>query len=214
MAMNTMQGFLRACLSAVLLASVVFFSHAEDDPHAHHRHHMQQQPKTASEAKVDIPNVQLVNQHDKQVDLKKDVIGDDIAVVSFAYTTCTTICPVVTAIFSQVQDRMGDKLGKQVKLVTITVDPNRDTPARLLKYSKKHGAKEGWSWLTGKKDNVIKALNAFGAYTVNFEDHPAMILIGDGKSNTWYRYYGFSAPADIENKVNELIQHRQHASKE
>jgi protein SCO1/2 len=208
-----MLNLLRGYLSVGLLVSFVFSVYAEDDPHAHHRHQMQQQAKTASEAKVSIPNVQLLTQHDTQVDLKKDVIGDDIAVVSFAYTTCTTICPVVTAIFSQVQDRLGDKLGKQVKLVTITVDPNRDTPARLLKYSKKHGAKDGWTWLTGKKDNVIKALNAFGAYTVNFEDHPAMILIGDGKSNTWYRYYGFSAPADIENKVNELLQHRQHASK-
>lgn len=208
-----MRNVLRALLTVGFLAGVVTCGHAEDDPHAHHRHQMQQQPKTASEAKVDIPNVQLLDQHDKQVDLKTDVIGEDIAVVSFAYTTCTTICPVVTAIFSQVQDRLGDKLGKQVKLVTITVDPNRDTPARLLKYSKKHGAKDGWSWLTGKKDNVIKALNAFGAYTVNFEDHPAMILIGDGKSNTWYRYYGFSAPDDIENKVNELLQRRQHANK-
>ena len=99
-------------------------------------------------------------------------------------------------------------LGKDVTLVTITVDPTRDTPHRLLDYSKKYNADSDWIWLTGNKKDVDKALSAFGAYTPNFEDHPAMLLIGDESRSQWYRYYGFPAPQDIERKVNELLSNR------
>lgn len=181
---------------------------AADDPHAHHRHHTSVKPKQAEMAKVTLSSVALLNQYGEKVTLKDEVIGNRIAVVSFAYTTCTTVCPVVSAIFSQVYKKLNDSMGKDVELVTITVDPNRDTPARLLAYAKKHGGGKGWSWLTGDKDNVTAALTAFGAYTVNFEDHPAMILIGDAQQNRWYRYYGFSSPEDIASKVKELLQQR------
>ena len=196
------------CLVLAGLLSLPFTLAAESDPHAHHRQQMQSKPAPASLASVQLPDNLLLDQHGAEVSLKKDVIGGRIAVVSFAYTTCTTVCPVVSAIFSQVNKRLGDMMGKEVVLVTITVDPNRDTPQRLLNYSQKFAAGKGWSWLTGKQEDVIAALNAFGAYTVNFEDHPAMILIGDAVQNRWYRHYGFSSPEDIEHQVHELLQSR------
>ena len=197
--------FLVTVSGAMLVSPAVV---AVDDPHAHHRQHTSDKPIQANMAKVTLPGVELLNQYGEKVSLKDNVIGKRIAVVSFAYTTCTTVCPVVSAIFSQVYKRLNGKMGKDVELVTITVDPNRDTSARLLAYSKKHGSGNGWSWLTGKKDNVIQTLTAFGAYSVNFEDHPAMILIGDAQQNRWYRYYGFLSPDEIEIKVNELLRLR------
>ncbi|MDH5179974.1 MAG: SCO family protein [Gammaproteobacteria bacterium] len=193
---------------SLILGVLATAASAEDDPHAHHRQHAKQKVESAALATVNLSNTSLVNQHGKTVGLKDDVIGKRIAVVTFAYTTCTTVCPVVSAIFSQVNKKLAGHVGKDVELVTITVDPNRDTPARLLAYSKKHGAGDGWSWLTGKKDNVIQALNTFGAYTVNFEDHPAMVLVGDAENNKWYRFYGFASPDVIADKVRELLKQR------
>lgn len=206
--MNIQIDAFRLSALLVLLFLLPRMAIATDDPHAHHRMQMSAEPAQVGMAKVTLPDIPLLNQYGEEVNIKDDVIGGRIAVVSFAYTTCTTVCPVVSAIFSQVQDRLDGLMGEEVELVTITVDPNRDTPARLLAYSKKFDAAEGWSWLTGEKDHVTTTLTAFGAYTVNFEDHPAMIMVGDAEQNRWYRYYGFSSPDEIEGKVKELLQQR------
>ena len=193
----------------VLFAMVAPAANAVEphDPHAHHRQVASE--NTMAMANINIPDgLILQNQYGDSVKLREDVIGEKVVVIGFAYTTCTTVCPVISAIFSMVQKRLENHLGKDVTLVTITVDPTRDTPHRLLAYSKKYNADSDWIWLTGNKKDVDKALSAFGAYTSNFEDHPAMLLIGDESRSQWYRYYGFPAPADIERKVNELLSSR------
>lgn len=98
--------------------------------------------------------------------------------VNFVYTGCTTVCPVTSSIFSMLQQHLGERMGKEVALVTITVDPSRETPHRLLNYSQNSNPGAAWNWLTGDKGSVDQALHAFGAYTPNFEDHPAMLKIG------------------------------------
>jgi len=160
-------------------------------------------------AEIDLPDsLSMLNQFGDKVDLRKDVIGTRIVAINFVYTTCTTVCPVVSSIFSMVQNRLKDLMGKDIALITITVDPTRDTPHRLLSYSKNFNPGSGWSWLTGDKKTVDKILTALGAYTPNFEDHPAMVLIGDDSNSKWYRYFGFPAPDAIESKVKDLLNNR------
>jgi len=142
------------------------------------------------------------------VSLRDQVVGDRIAVVNFAYTNCATVCPVTSSIFSMLQNRLDGLLGEEVTLITITVDPARDNPHRLQEYAKNFNPDDSWYWLTGDKGSVDAALKAFGAYTPAFEDHPAMVLIGDPQNGTWYRLYGFPAPEAIEGRVRELLHHR------
>jgi len=178
------------------------------DPHAQHR----QQVVAASEitmAEVDLSDgLSMLNRFGKRVDLRADVIGDRVVVVNFVYTNCTTVCPVTSSIFSMVQDRFDKRMGQDVALVTITVDPARDNSHRMRSYAQNYNPGEGWSWLTGEKGTVDEALRAFGAYTPNFEDHPAMVLIGDDSNSQWYRYYGFPSPEVIETKVKDLLSNR------
>ena len=159
----------------------------------------------------------MVTQDGDQVNLAADIVGDRIVVVDFVYTTCTTVCPVLSAIFAQVQQKLGDRVGDDVIMVSISVDPLRDTPARMKSYASKLGAGEGWLWLTGQKQTVTKVLEEFGAYTPNFEDHPSMILVGDGKTGQWARYLGFPAADQIVMKVNEFsterMAHQTHAAR-
>jgi len=160
-------------------------------------------------AEIDLPDgLSMQNQFGTKVDLREDVIGNKIVVIDFVYTTCTTVCPVVSSIFSMLQKRLGGRMDKDITLITITVDPTRDTPHRLLSYSKNFNPGAGWSWLTGDKKTVDKALIALGAYTPNFEDHPAMVLIGDDSKSEWFRFYGFPAPDAIESKLMELLSNR------
>lgn len=186
---------------------MVGLSVVEDDKHAQHK--MAAAADKVAMAEIDLPDgLSLLNQFGNKVDLREDVIGNKIVVIDFVYTTCTTVCPVVSSIFSMLQKRLVERMDKDFALITITVDPTRDTPHRLLSYSKNFSPGAGWSWLTGDKKTVDKALSAMGAYTPNFEDHPAMVLIGDDSKSEWFRFYGFPAPDAIEAKLMELLSNR------
>ena len=175
-----------------------------DDPHAHHRAMVN---KTAGEAKssnIDLREHELLNQNGKSVRFVNDVIGDKIIVMAFVYTACTTICPILSAVMEQVQNRLGDSLGKDVAMVSMTVDPTRDTPQRLKAYAAKHKSKPGWSWLTGPKTVMDDVLTGLGAFSTNFEDHAPMVLVGDGQSGEWSRLFGFPNVDRIIETVNAL----------
>jgi protein SCO1/2 len=182
-----------------------------EDPHAHHKAMMSKPAEPPKSTDVRIEDRELVDQEGRKVKFASDVIGERIVVMDFVYTTCTTVCPVLTALFKQLQDRLGERLGKEVFLVSVTVDPTRDTPQRLKAYAAKHGAGEGWTWLTGASTNVNAVLDGLDAYTPNFEDHPSMVLVGDARSGEWTRFFGFPSPDRILARVDELTQAR-HAS--
>ena len=179
-------------------------SAGDDDPHAHHKAMMNKPVEPAESTRVELLDLPLVDQNGNEVKFVSDVIGDRIVVMDFVYTSCTTVCPVISAVFSQVQGKLGDQLGDEVVLVSVTVDPIRDTPQRLKAYSANHKAKPGWIWLTGDKRTVDKVLDGLGAYSTNFEDHPAMVLVGDGSSGEWSRFFGFPKPDRLVEQVNSL----------
>ena len=88
--------------------------------------------------------------------------------------------------------------------MSVSVDPIRDTPRRLKAYAAKHKAQPGWIWLTGNKNTMNEVLDGLGAYTPNFENHPAMVLVGDGRSGEWSRFFGFPSPNRLMDQVNTL----------
>ena len=179
--------------------TLCFAARAHDAAH----HHPPEAVAPAS-AKVTLSEAPLLDQGGKRVRLAQDVIGERIAVVNFIYTSCTTVCPVSSATFQQLKQRLGASLGKEVVLVSITVDPLRDTPQRLREYGARYRAAEGWTWLTGAKPDVDGALKGFGAYTPNFEDHPAMVLIGDARGGSWTRFFGFPSVDELMARIDTM----------
>lgn len=159
---------------------------------------------SALAAQVKLVDRPLVDQHGARVSFKKDVVGDDVVVMDFVFTTCTTICPILTAKFARVQAELGERLGRGVKLVSVTLDPVRDTPERLQAFGAKHRAGPHWSFLTGAKDDVDDVLKGLGAYVADFGAHPPMVLVGDGRSGRWLRVNGFPDPKRIVELVDEL----------
>lgn len=159
-------------------------------------------------AKVTLSDATLVDQDGVQAKFRSAVIGDQIVVVDFVFTTCTTVCPVLTSIFARLQERLGDRLERGVRLVSVSLDPVRDTPARLKAYAAKYGAGPGWTWLTGKQEDVEVVLKGLGAYTPDFSAHSPMVLVGDGKSGAFTRFNGFPVQERIVEKVDELLAAR------
>ncbi|UCH47058.1 MAG: SCO family protein [Betaproteobacteria bacterium] len=175
-----------------------------DDPHAKHRAQAATAAAAPSSARVTLHDRALVDRHGQRVRLVSDVLSDRVAVINFVYTTCTTVCPVTSATFAQLQSELGERLGKEVVLVSISVDPVRDTPPRLKQYSAMHGAGDHWLWLTGAKPDVDQVLRGMGAYTPNFQDHPAMVLVGDASRNEWSRYFGFPSAQQLLASINAI----------
>lgn len=173
---------------------------AHGDPAAHAK----EATRKPGSARVNVPDKALVDQDGKARNLKREVVGGKIVVMDFVFTTCTTVCPVVSATFADLQKRLGDSLGKEVALVSITLDPARDTPAVLKAYGAKHGARGGWLWLTGAPPEVTGVLKDFGAYVADPSQHPSMILVGDGRTGQWTRFFGFPSADQLMAKVEEL----------
>lgn len=179
--------------------------------HSHDDHAGHQPPVATPPAKsvaLKVPDALLTDQDGRQRRLVSEIMGDQVIVANFVYTSCTTICPVTSALFSQLQDKLGEQLDRQVRLISLSVDPARDTPARLKSYAATHGARPGWVWLTGAPAEVTAALKGFGTYTANYKDHPVVILIGDGRSGQWTRYFGFQDSERLANKVKEVLAAR------
>ncbi|MFQ5451825.1 MAG: SCO family protein [Nitrospinaceae bacterium] len=178
-----------------------------DMKHMHSDHPLK--PLSAQSAKpksldVNILERDLVTQDGDPVKFKSEVIGDKLVIMDFIYTTCTTACPIQTAMFSQLQNLLGGRLGKEVSLISITIDPATDIPSRLKAYAKKHNAGPDWIFLTGKKSHVDEVLLGLRAYSSDLDEHPSMILVGDGKSDQWTRYYGFPKLDALLSKLDEL----------
>ncbi|MGB5079387.1 MAG: SCO family protein [Burkholderiales bacterium] len=196
-------------IAGALAAGAPAAARAHGESHQHdaaaageHPHHLATAAPAASAARVVLRGNPLLDASGTRVRLAKEVIGERIAVVNFIYTSCTTVCPVTSATFQQLQGRLGTALGKEVVLVSISVDPLRDTPERLHEYAGRYQARAGWTWLTGAKPDVDSVLKGFGAYTASFEDHPAMVLVGDASG--WTRFLGFPSVEQLLARVETL----------
>jgi len=159
-------------------------------------------------ADVRLIDVPLLDQDGKRRMLVSDLVGEQIVVMNFIFTTCPSVCPMQSAIFAGLQKELGDRLGNEVQLLSLSIDPGTDVPARLAETAARYGAREGWTWLTGEKADVDRALAGLGAYSSDVASHPAMILVGDGRRGGWTRFYGFPSPADVLARVDALAAAR------
>ncbi|MHC8406932.1 SCO family protein [Pseudomonas sp. TMB3-21] len=193
------RGLLTFCLLAAGIGQVL--AHSADE---HAGHDMSAKSASAESAQVKFADVALVDQSGKAVRLEKDLVTDKIVVMSFIYTSCTTVCPVVSSIMGKVQKQLGARVGSEVQLVSISIDPQRDDPKRLNDYARAFQNGPGWSWLTGSTQSVNATLKGLGSFSGDFKSHQPLILVGDGNSRHWTRYYGFTDPAVLSREVEKL----------
>ena len=147
---------------------------------------------------LDVPDVPLVDQNGKPVRFYTDLVKGKVVAVNFVFTTCTTICPPMGANFARLQKLLA---GKDVHLISVSIDPAADTPGRLKEWSGKFGAGPGWTLVTGDRDEVFRLLKGLGVYTASITEHSPLVLVGNEPARRWTRAYGLAAPA----KLAELI---------
>lgn len=154
---------------------------------------------------VKIPNVEVRNQNNKKISFYDDLIRNKTVAINFIYTTCSTACPPQGATFSRLQKLISHRLGNDINLISISIDPKADTPARLKAWGKKFGVKPGWDLITGNKRMITQLLKSMDAYTTNKDDHSPIVLIGNDQMGSWQRVFGLASPKKIAQLLDQLV---------
>ena len=166
-------------------------------PQPHDHSHMSKTSEKSSPAENYFTDVELINQDGKKVRFYSDVLKGKTVVVNAFFTTCTSVCPPMNRNMEKIQEAFGDRVGRDVFLVSITVDPEVDTPARLKEYAQKFHAGPGWIFLTGKKENLDWALYKLGQYVEKKDDHKTIFIIGNEPTGLWKKAFGMANVAEL-----------------
>ena len=153
-------------------------------------------PYKRSLEKYEVPDVTLINQDGNKVQLKSLLLSDKPVLVDFVYTTCTTICPILSANFTNFQRQPIAKDGTY-RLVSISIDPENDTPKAMKTYLDRYHAKPGWDFLTGSPEDIERVLKALDAKTQSKMDHYPLILIKSPSEDRWLRIYGLIGTTEL-----------------
>lgn len=156
----------------------------------------EKQPYKRSVENYTVPDVTLVNQEGKRVRLREYLNSEQPVIVDFIFGTCTTICPVLSASFSNFQQKLGQD-SRKVRLVSISIDPENDTPKVMREYLRRYRAKPGWDFLTGTRADIDKVMYAFNAYIPNKMSHYPLTLIHAAGADTWTRIFGLMSSGEF-----------------
>ena len=154
---------------------------------------------------TDLP---LVTQDARPVRFYTDVLKDKVVLISFVFTNCDEACPLLMQTFREVQVLLGDRTGRDVFLVSISVDPETDTPEALKEYGERYRAGPGWIFLTGKKRNVDWVIYKLGQYQEEIENHSTLFLLGDVANGRWRKIPGATPPEAILLEIDTLLLKR------
>jgi protein SCO1/2 len=147
------------------------------------------------------PNLPVVTQDGKTLKFYDDVIKGKIVLISFLYTNCPDICPLTTARIAQVEDKLGDMVGRDIFFVSITVDPERDTPERLKEFATAFDAGPGWLFLTGKPEDIRLINSRLGDRSRTLSEHRNQIVLGNDATGEWTRNTTFG---DLDGLIMDI----------
>lgn len=150
-------------------------------------------------------DVVLINQDGQPMKLYTDLIQGKVVIINSFFTTCVNVCPPMTRNLEQVQQWLGDRLGKEVHVISISVDPLTDTPPRLKEYATSFNARPGWYFLTGSKENVELALRKIGQFVESKDDHTTVIIIGNDATGLWKKAFGLAPAQDLIKVVESVV---------
>jgi protein SCO1/2 len=165
------------------------------------------QPSAAapSAAQSYFTDTELVNQNGEKMRLYSDLLKGKVIVINFFFATCQGSCLPMSRNLQQVRAALGDRMGKDVHFISISVDPAVDTPAALKEYARKLDAGPGWYFLTGEKAKVDFALRKLGQYVDNPEQHTNVFIIGNERTGLWKKAFGLARPDELIKVVESVL---------
>lgn len=225
-------------LAALLAAAAPNVAAADSDPAAHHHgthypaahhhgthahagHHAAAVAAVAASAKAPartggerwgadyFPNVPLVTHEGETVRFFDDLIKDKVVTINLVYTSCPNMCPLATAQLVRVQELLGERVGKDIFMYSITIDPENDTPEKLRAHAEKFHVGPGWLFLTGKPDDIMLLRKKLGfladGVQVELNDHNGAILIGNQRTGQWMQRMAMNSPHVLAAQIGSWL---------
>ena len=178
------------------------------DEHEHHHHHHEMPGAAAgvtrSEVMPSIPKVALRDQSGGVVTFAQLADEGRPVVLNFIYTSCTAICPPMTRVFAEVQERLGANRGR-VRMISVSIDPEQDTPRRLKQYAGQFGAVDPWVFLTGTAQASASIQQAFNVFRPDKMGHTPVTFLRRAPGQPWVRLDGFAQPAQIIGELQVML---------
>jgi len=176
----------------------------------HHHHQHAAEAGTAggyqrSMQKYALPPLTLRDQTGRAVPVSELDSGAGPLALNFVFSTCTTICPVMNATFSQLLQELGPEAGR-IRLVSITIDPEHDTPAVLAKLAEQFDAPPNWRFLTGDPGEVERVVRAFDAWTGSKATHRPITLLRRQGASEWVRLEGLGSASALAEQARAVIR--------
>lgn len=150
-----------------------------------------------------IPDVTLLSQDRENLRLQDFLAGDKPVLVNFIYATCTTICPVLSVGYHHLQGKLGPE-SEKARLVSISIDPENDTPEAMKEFLTRYQARKGWYFLTGSREDINNVMRAFDAFIPDKMSHRPLSFLRSPRDGTWVRIDGLIGTQDLLKEYRAL----------
>ncbi len=178
----------------------------QDEEHEHHQHEHSAPPEYQKAVKdYALPQVDMVRSDGKKVRFPDEIDDGKAVLLNFVYTSCTAVCPLLSQTFAEFQNRLGAEAGK-LRMVSISIDPEQDTPERLAEYARRYKAGPQWTHYTGTLGASVMLQKAFQAYFGDKMHHRPVTFIRAAPGQPWVRLDGFVTPDDLDKEYRQLVR--------
>jgi protein SCO1/2 len=150
-------------------------------------------------------DIELVNQNGEKMRFYHDLLQGKTVIINSFFATCQGSCLPITRNLEKIQEALGDRLGKDARIISISVDPTVDTPGELMAFGKKFNARPGWYFLTGSKENVEFVLKKLGQFVQNKQDHYNIIIVGNDRTGLWKKAFGLAKSDELIKVVDSVM---------
>jgi protein SCO1 len=155
-------------------------------------------------SEIAIPDEEVIDQDGNRVKFYTDLMKDKVAVIQFIYTTCEPTCPMQGASLAKVQTMLGERLGRDVYFISVSIDPETDSPERLKAWGGKFGARQGWKFVTGGREEIDRIIRAFTGGSIIKQEHTPIIYMVNDSKGVWTSAYGLARPDRLARLIDQL----------
>jgi protein SCO1/2 len=146
-----------------------------------------------------------MDQHGAKLKLYEDLLKGKVVVVNSFFSDCHGVCSVLQPKLTQLQAVAGERLGRDVVFLSISVDPLNDSPDKLLTYAHGLQAKPGWHFLTGDRETVEQVLRKFGQFVDSKENHSNLLVMGNDRTGLWKKVFGLASMEEITASFRSVL---------
>jgi cytochrome oxidase Cu insertion factor (SCO1/SenC/PrrC family) len=197
-----MRSYLR--FAAVLLCGLLFSQWAVAQQEAAAKPVQQDPEEKARNYFTDLP---VLDQNGNSLRFYSDVVKGRVVLINFIFTNCQNTCPMMTRMLQEVRANLSDTVSDEVWFISVSIDPERDTPEALKSFIQENNVDESrWLFLTGEKKNIDHIVKRLGQYNEEVEAHSTLIIAGNASKHKWKKIPPMTPPPGIAQQVQLLAK--------